>query len=412
MASTFSWLDYSEAERRKVLDVVHSFADRETRDELGIGTVRDSFANKFFPGTSTIQTRARYFLFVPWIYAFVERRLRRSGQVSASDVASLARTEEVRLIDILAESEDPDGTIGIEARSSLKRLPSNIYWQGLEKWGIKRIPGSQDLYHRALSKHGPPSNSNLTTDDQEPVGDRKFPNWHQGIPKPPEGFPKGVSFKLEKSEAEYLRERLMSYAKNTLLSFLVDEGLPTERVDFPWMHPQVGELPARIREQLDHARNFSESIHGAAILYNLMLARLSESHERVEEYEGKYVEWADWIEENLGVFNRWDRHRFWEIVEEGNDRIPGSTKTFINEWLELVFSLGDIDGLVGNTRAHVLIRDRERFLKKGQARLENRRALELWAGASGTNPLDFRWGVVQTILGDIQAGIGVGDHNA
>jgi hypothetical protein len=65
MPSSFSWLDYSEQHRRQMLDVIDLFREQETRDELGIGTVRDAFADALFPGTSTIQTRARYFLFVP-----------------------------------------------------------------------------------------------------------------------------------------------------------------------------------------------------------------------------------------------------------------------------------------------------------------------------------------------------------
>lgn len=42
-----------------------------TLDELGIGSIRDTFSDELFPGTSTIQTRARYFLFVPWIMQMV-----------------------------------------------------------------------------------------------------------------------------------------------------------------------------------------------------------------------------------------------------------------------------------------------------------------------------------------------------
>jgi hypothetical protein len=56
--STFVWLDYSEGERRKMLDVVDLFREHDTRDELGIGSVRDAFADMLFPGTSTIMTRA------------------------------------------------------------------------------------------------------------------------------------------------------------------------------------------------------------------------------------------------------------------------------------------------------------------------------------------------------------------
>jgi hypothetical protein len=72
--SSFTWLDSSEQQRRQMLDVIHLFREKETRDELGIGAIRDAFADLLFPGTSTIQTRARYFLFIPWIYTTLETK--------------------------------------------------------------------------------------------------------------------------------------------------------------------------------------------------------------------------------------------------------------------------------------------------------------------------------------------------
>jgi hypothetical protein len=51
--SSFTWLDYSEKERRKMLDAIRLFKDQDTRDELGVGTVRDAFADLLFPGTGT-----------------------------------------------------------------------------------------------------------------------------------------------------------------------------------------------------------------------------------------------------------------------------------------------------------------------------------------------------------------------
>ena len=38
--SAFVGLEYSESERRKMLDVVDLFGEHDTRDELGIGSVR------------------------------------------------------------------------------------------------------------------------------------------------------------------------------------------------------------------------------------------------------------------------------------------------------------------------------------------------------------------------------------
>jgi len=74
MPSTFGWVDFLAEDRQKMLDVVHLFREQDTRDELGLGTIREAFSDHFFPGTSTVQTRVRYMLFVPWVYQRLEER--------------------------------------------------------------------------------------------------------------------------------------------------------------------------------------------------------------------------------------------------------------------------------------------------------------------------------------------------
>src|SRR6266576_3789439 len=98
--SAFAWLSYSESERRKALDVISLFRERDTRDELGIGVIRDAFADLLFPGTSTIQTRARYFLFVPWLYQRLEKK-----HIRSAEVADRARRDELDLLDPLVHSD-------------------------------------------------------------------------------------------------------------------------------------------------------------------------------------------------------------------------------------------------------------------------------------------------------------------
>ena len=56
------WIDFSKEDRQKSLDVINLLSEQGAVDELGKGTVRDAFANCFFPGTSTVQTRVKYFL--------------------------------------------------------------------------------------------------------------------------------------------------------------------------------------------------------------------------------------------------------------------------------------------------------------------------------------------------------------
>ena len=71
--SSLSWIDFDENERQRVRGIIALFEEKEARDELGLGPIRDSIADHLFPGTSTIQTRLRYMFFVPWIYMMVEK---------------------------------------------------------------------------------------------------------------------------------------------------------------------------------------------------------------------------------------------------------------------------------------------------------------------------------------------------
>jgi hypothetical protein len=394
-----------------MLDVIELFRERETRDELGIGVVRDAFADAFFPGTSTIQTRARYFLFVAWTY----RRLERHG-VGSARVVRMARQREISLIKPLASSEDSAGTIGVQAGKNLKRLPSSIYWQGLWEWGIRLFPGSQEQYHRSLDGYHAYVGRSQRSDDGEPMDELPSGNWHAGLPAEPESFPKEASFSLRRDEAEYLRERILAAHPRSLLAFLVDQGHEAGAVEFPWEHPQFGNFPEHIREELDHARNFSETIHGAALLYNLMLAEelsaTGEANELVELYRGWMRDWTASLDERHTVLAAWDRERFWELVALEGARVSTLTRAFIDSWLELALDGAGTGVVALDEGTRRLIRERERLLKRGQARLGNRGALELWNGAAGIQPLSYRWPAARVIVADILRGLEGEDGDA
>ena len=44
----FGWIDFSKEQRNKVLSVINLLSEPGAVDELGIGIVRDAFANLFF----------------------------------------------------------------------------------------------------------------------------------------------------------------------------------------------------------------------------------------------------------------------------------------------------------------------------------------------------------------------------
>src|SRR5207245_468325 len=126
MPTALSWLDSSSASRRQALEVIKLFEEKGTVDEIGIGSIRDGLSDLLFPGTSVLQTRARYFLLVAAGYQHLEK-----NRTESAVVAKEARRLELSLIDLLLASDDSGGTIGRLAKGSLKVLPSTIYWSGL-----------------------------------------------------------------------------------------------------------------------------------------------------------------------------------------------------------------------------------------------------------------------------------------
>jgi hypothetical protein len=77
--STLAWLDYSAEDKKRAVSIAALFAMSDTRDELGLASIRDGMAGRLFPGTTTLMTRARYYLFVPWAFARLEK-LTASGE--------------------------------------------------------------------------------------------------------------------------------------------------------------------------------------------------------------------------------------------------------------------------------------------------------------------------------------------
>jgi len=393
MASVLAWLDTCEKDKRRALDVISLFQDKNTRDELGLGTVRDALADQFSPGTSTIQTRARYFLFIPWMYLRFER-LRRAS----SEIAEGARNAELRLIDVLSQSNDTSGVIGIESRRKLQRLPSSIYWNGLREWGIHLFRGSQDQYHRSLDRfyrdcdaHG---GAWIEGDDDSPPPT----NWHPHVPAAPDGFPWEASLKLNAEETAYLEDRIRSRAPGSLLAFLVDHAPEPSESSFSWEHPLAASFPPELSCLVDHAKRFSGVMHGAALLYNLKLARQLPQQDLIHAYEASLGEWAEDVELNA-LLDGWDLQELWHLVEQQGARVPIPTRHFVGSWVTAIES-ASAARIRNHKSADDLITNRERSLKGPRARLTNRKYLELWSGEAGTARLDFRWGITQRLIND------------
>lgn len=404
--SQFVWLDYSEHERRKMLAVVNLLGEHETRDELGIGSVRDAIADALFPGTSTIMTRARYFLLVPWTYQRLERK-----RVRSAAIADEARRAEIKLINAIEASDDSDGNIGKQARATLKRLPSSIYWQGLGTWGIRSCLGSQSQYHRSLDRYYIQRSRHAERISERDIehNDLVAENWRGGIVEPPQDFPDACSLSLRKPEAEYLadRLRLSPACLGSLLPILVT-ATRSENTAFVWQHPVMALLSPKLSETVANARNFSEIMHGAALLYNLILAEQVQNQELVESYRDDFASWIETVVSRESTFRSWSKENFWNLIYLLNPAIASGTRQFIDKWWNFVLTY-NLEELRDDKRIRQFIEERERSLKKDLARIGNPNTKNAWGGDSGSGQMDYRWWISQRLLSDILDGLEGGD---
>ncbi len=69
------FIDFSREERNKVLATLRMLGTQNALDELGIGIIRDAYADIMFPGISTIQTRAKYFVLIPYLFSKAQAKI-------------------------------------------------------------------------------------------------------------------------------------------------------------------------------------------------------------------------------------------------------------------------------------------------------------------------------------------------
>ena len=399
--STLTWLDSSERERRSVLELVSALNEPGTLDELGIGTIRDTIADTLFPGTSTIQTRARYFLFIPWILQMVEGGSRRGAE-------DRTRRLQMQLRDALVMAHGPNGpgVIGREAGAALQRWPLDIYWLGMARWGIRRHPGSISSYFASL---GRPSHWRLLGRARdEPVEGRRdeaadyIPGNWAPIPPPPDGFPEVASFELTPDEARFLRERVVLTHPDSHLAHILqtNEGVDAYSATYPWNHPAAHTAPTAVRDWLHDARLFSLAHRGAVLLYNLMLAKELKDNESVDGFSNRLAQWSKSMADAGLDLQRWDRNSMWNRLLGANPRLRTRTREFADHWYELAATWRG--GSIGDSmEAQRLIRKREHALKGARARLTYAEARDRRRGYPTSARLEFRWTQVKRITTDI-----------
>jgi len=402
MSASLTWLDHDASDRDRMNRILALFRERDTRDELGVGVIRDLLADEFFPGTSTIQTRLRYMLFVPWIY----QELEAEGCPSAG-FAARARKREVELVKALSESDDKAGVFGKRAGGDLRRLPSSVYWAGLGIWNIRRFHGSQeqyqaaidDIYQQRSNRHRALDMARRRGEGLDAIGGASSVTWHPGIPSSPNGFPQTATLRLTRDEAQFIEDQIITTQPNSLFARIIPLSLA--EVDYPWQHPSLSRFTQEQRDLLRHADLFSQAMYGAAILYNLMLARKKASAEIIKARLEDSRQWLLSLD-RVGL-DKWELDWVMPLAFNRHQAVSPHTLDFCKRWIELVRESGN--SIMNEKTAQNLIQGREMKLKGGRSRFSNPRALDQWSGSAGLSRMDYRWSTVKRFIRDLREGL-------
>jgi len=406
--ASIGWIDFSTTDRHRVGTILDLLRPEGMVDELGMGTMRDGLANQMFPGISTIQTRAKYFFIIPYILYDYQKL--KSRQRKGRTPSKYLEEQEYEVMWDLADKyrhEDGSGVIGITKRRPEKivRRPSAIYWNGLYTYqfidtaglGVESFlqqtvnPNLDSLLSSFME------GDDVVNDDADAEHENVF---HIRIP-PKLNWNEKLTLDLDKDEAEFFRDRIISISKNKLIAeLLVNEelwNLFQQAVNFQQFAAAASNLstiPDTIRNMLILAHDFSELMHGAHITYNCLLQR------KVFNLDYFTNEWETWLEDiqsNMINFENFDP----EVLFSYSPTTRSTSTQFVREWWHQTRL-----GFPNIEKRNELVRIQEANVKRSKARLFYNKTDDVredkWMGLQH---FEYRFGQARTILNDIRTGL-------
>ncbi|TWT62860.1 DUF6361 family protein [Rubinisphaera italica] len=412
--SALGWIDFSSEHRAKVRTVIDLLGERGVIDELGIGVIRDSFSDSLFPGISTIQTRAKYYLTVPRIlrdYEHLDLRSRRKQ--SLSDY--LRKSENECMLSLARNhKEDPQtGIIGIEffdKPGEVQRKPSSVYWNGIRLFGLVNTKLSLQEFTRKFANPEQPLHDLIKGDDEKKGDDHdaynssgsiiELPSWQNS------DWINDLNLNLSFDESQFLATKIAATVPNSLLGqVLMDSEV---RMMFCELADNISvsnlfddtNFVSRFDENLQSvmfgASAFWHLLKGAHIRYNILIQRKQSITTKKEEFE---QEWSEWLS-SIDTFpwDRWNTDFIWQLASRHGRQIREYTKQFVTDWIAA------IEQCATNEFYDELVIRQERLNKKPLARLQDGADYRQtnWVGI---RDLDFRFTQARTIVRDIHRGL-------
>ena len=244
--NTFGWVDFNKKDRDIALKIIDDNKTQGSIDELGLGAIRDAFSDIFFPGITTIQTRARYFLLVPYWMKIVADKKNTPAEYQE---AYLDREKnDSKTIFEYCDKREGLGIFGPDVFGTKRWLVRSIqetYWSGIWRFGLiknNRGPNRISISScaRLLMKQKKSLFQEETTDDiYNTSGNRDDETKRDIISISNELFDienelfksKKYDIKLSKEEAKFLQRTIIENTNGSLLAEAVKDDSSFYAID-------------------------------------------------------------------------------------------------------------------------------------------------------------------------------------
>ncbi len=407
MGFHIGWIDFSKDERDKALDLLRLFQEQGAVDEIGIGIVRDAFADRFFPGTSTLLTRAKYFLVVPYI---IQEQIEEGGRNTWTARETLRKiNEEERLFgERMRKAHEGETKVGIIGSNALnqgrwvKRSPSELYWNGIRTLGICSSRGMSLLQYISLGLENCRARGRALGTfkrGEAEEGDDLDAGYVLGF-KPfdigrvyRKGWMKGADISLNAEEAKLLHDKILSNIGGSVFAKALENEVDLMKYggDFIAFADDMAKfVDDSTRRLLELACYFSRVVYAARVRYNMMLQgdRSGEARGRWDAFLEDGIPEESHMEEVIGALH-----------VEGISFHHNATAAFLRR---LAACLHGRDWIAMDK----LIKDREVAIK-GSARAKLLHPEKYSADKMiGGGYLDYRLPDTARIVADIYEGLG------
>ena len=399
------FVNFNTEEKKRVAKMMQLLQESEAIEELGIGRVRDHFSNTLFPGTSTLQHHAKYFVVMPSLYyhtAFKSRKFQNLAEVSRYiKEAEVQITRQMAKWDNNQINTTETGITGINTLKDalndynkyVKYDPAYIYGSGLARYGIIPDTGVERLILELNKKHfadphnkGALKNEDTTEDAGDLTGDK------QVIKTCGESYDffngKTMSLALTEKEASFMKDRIHSSCDGTMLAYLIDSKyeLP-ERIGYFEIEGLLSELDSEVVNVYKKSVLFSKLMHLIDWRFNYSyfdsFGNTDEAEVCKDEYEKLLVEYKEVIL-NEGAFKAlFDYTR--------------SIDMMLTEFCEACYK-----AIIGGepTRVDQLVKAREHTVKRERSKIGNSAYKN--QGRGKPLPNTFRWETVRTMVNEIR----------